>query len=197
MTGVQTCALPISGDGDPLLHPPGELVRQGVSEVRKPNQFDQGIEVLPILLQGDFFDLEGKSDVLEDNLPGKEHRALEDEADVPASVPRAEPHLPRRRPLQAGDQAKQRGLAAFGRADDGDELPPGDLDVDVPKRLRLSKAFLTRTMARIVMGIAPYCSPRFSMDASRVRSRRLTASQDMKFMSTFSASRTRNPPLAL
>ena len=51
------------GDGDPLLHPPGEFVRQGVSEVREPDQFDQGIEVLPILLQGDFFDLEGKGPV--------------------------------------------------------------------------------------------------------------------------------------
>ena len=65
------------GDGDPLLHPPGELVRQGVSEVREPDQFDQGIEVLPILLQGDFFDLKGKGDVLEDGLPGKEqYRAV-------------------------------------------------------------------------------------------------------------------------
>ena len=61
-------------------------MRQGVSEVREPDQFDQGIEVLPILLQGDFFDLEGKGDVLEDGLPRKEHRILEDEADVPAPV---------------------------------------------------------------------------------------------------------------
>ena len=46
-------------------------------------------------------------------------------------------------------------------------------------------------------GTAPYCSPRFSMEAVPVRSRRFTASQDMKFIRTFSASSTRKPPLAL
>ena len=45
-------------------------------------------------------------------------------------------------------------------------------------------------------GIAPYCSPKFSIAASPVRSNLLIASQDMKFIKTFSASRTKKPPLA-
>ena len=47
------------------------------------------------------------------------------------------------------------------------------------------------------IGNAPYCSPKFSIAASPVRIRRFIDSQLMKFINTFSASITKNPPLAL
>ena len=47
------------------------------------------------------------------------------------------------------------------------------------------------------IGNAPYCSPRFSIAASPVRKSLFMASQLMKFIKTFSASITKNPPLAL
>ena len=37
--------------------------------------------------------------------------------------------------LEVGDRAQERGLAAAGRADEGDELAAGDLQIDVAERL--------------------------------------------------------------
>ena len=54
----------------------------------------------------------------------------------PSTRAAVEQHLARGRLVEAGDDAQQRGLAAARRAEDGDEVVVGDLEVGRLQRLR-------------------------------------------------------------
>ena len=81
--------------------------------------------------------VDGEQHVVDHASPGKEHRRLEYDADVPARpahghVPKR--HLSTRGGEQAGEDFQQRRLPAAGRPDDRDELAFAHGESDILQR---------------------------------------------------------------
>ncbi len=124
------------GDRDALLHATGELPGPVLGEVRQLNHLQQlhgaglALGLVPSLqLQREFH-------VAPDGAPLEQRRLLEGHA-VELLLPRlvrghtGDLHLTLGGLREVGDDAQQRGLAAAGRSDQGDELPGVDREVDV------------------------------------------------------------------
>ena len=76
-------------------------------------------------------------DVLRDREPGKQRIFLEHDAAVRPRRPdrlAVEPQVAARRLLEAGDDVEQGGLSATARAEDGEELVVGDVEIDAVER---------------------------------------------------------------
>jgi hypothetical protein len=90
-------------------------------------------------------------DVLHHRQPGKQRVALEHHAAVGAGAgdgPAVEGHGAGGRPVEAGDDAQQRGLAATRGAEDGDEIALAHRQVDGRQRLHRIAAAHAREGAR-------------------------------------------------
>ena len=103
-------------------------------------EFNQGEDVLHALaafVSGDFLHAQAEGDVLRHRQVGEQCIALEHHADAAFLRGKRQQILPVEDYLtaidrcQAGDAAQQRGLAAAGRAEQGDEFAPVDFAVDV------------------------------------------------------------------
>ena len=80
---------------------------------------------------------QAEAHVVEHRQPREQRVALEHHAAVGAGrldAPAVEQHLAGGRPVEAGDDAQQRALAAARRAEDGDEVVLGDLEVGRAQR---------------------------------------------------------------
>src|SRR5690606_9255654 len=107
-----------------------------------------GLGVPPPLLP------EAEGDVLRHREPGKERVGLENHAPVGARAGDAapvEPHLARAGPVEPRDDAQERGLAAAGRAENGDEVIGRDREVRRRQRRHRRPAAHPREGARDVV----------------------------------------------
>src|SRR2546427_753424 len=122
-----------AGERDPLLLAARELVRVAALETTEARQRDHLGDALVDPDGRPSGHPQAEGDVLGDRHGREERVRLEDDADgAPARrhvVDDAivEADLARVGPLEAGDQAERRRLAATRAADEGDELPPADL----------------------------------------------------------------------
>ena len=125
------------GDGHPLLHAAGELVRELVREPGQPHHIKE--------LGGPGLDLGGGqalllgavADVLPHREPGKQAVVLEHDTAVRARSGHggvAQPDTALRGGFEAGEDAQQRALAAAAGSDNGDEFAGGNVQVDVSHR---------------------------------------------------------------
>ena len=134
----------------PLLHPPGQLVREPALEPGQPDQLQQFVRPVPVrifvlalfLAAGD---LDREQDVRQHRAPGQQGGSLEHERDVPAGpldglARHLDPAVRRRQ--QSRDQPEQGGLATPGPADQRDELVLLDVQVDPVEGLNLATAAL-------------------------------------------------------
>ena len=118
------------GNGDPLLHAPGEMVRKGVGEFLQLHQPELLQRDLLALLPGHALHLQPEGDVAQRGAPGEQLGEIL-EHDPPVE-PLARNHLPVDADLaaggrkEAGDDVEQGGLAAAAGADQAQEL--GRLD---------------------------------------------------------------------
>jgi hypothetical protein len=71
-----------------------------------------------------------------------------------ADVLVAEQHLPRRRSLEPGDHPQRRGLAAAGRAEQGEERPRGDRQVEVVDRDEVAERLAQPAQPEVARGPA-------------------------------------------
>ena len=113
-------------DADALLLATGELGREAVRAVAQPDQ----VQVVPgALLPARPFVLD-EAKIGHHGAPRQQPRVLKDVAHpgIPVTGPQGD--RPRGVRLDAGDDVQQRGLAAAGRADDGDERLARDRQVD-------------------------------------------------------------------
>jgi hypothetical protein len=138
------------GERDALLLPARELVRPALRVVAQLDQRQRLLRPPLALLTRHLLVAHAEGDVVEHVQVGEEGVALEDRVDV-AAVGRdggeadpVEADVPRGRPLEAGDQAQRRRLAAAARAEQGEELPGGDLEVDRVDRDHVLEALLER-----------------------------------------------------
>ena len=106
----------------------------------EPHEVEIALRPLLALGPGQPEDLQRQRHVARDGAPGIERRRLEHIA-VLARQPRlagGEPvdrKPPAGRLLEVGDDAQQRGLAAAGGADEGDELAGFDREIDLRQRM--------------------------------------------------------------
>ena len=90
------------------------------------------------VIQGDLVQLQAEGDVLADRHEGEQRVSLVDDSPVPSRMGdrgAVHDHLPGLGRMGPQDRLQQRGFAGTAGADQGDELPPGDLEVDVVKDL--------------------------------------------------------------
>ena len=128
-------------DVDSLEHAAREVVRPLLlvpSEPELPQELAGGEARAPR-------DALGEHDVVDGALPGQDRGSLghEPEQALRAGGGRrlgADPDVAARRGLEIGDDPEERGLAAAGRADQGDELPGAHLQVHSVQRERLAEA---------------------------------------------------------
>src|SRR5690606_26536973 len=111
-------------------HAARELPRVLPLEPGEPHEVERGAGPLPPLLPRDAPQLADQLDVAQGGAPLQQGGVLEDIARGPGG------HLDRAAGggLQPGREPKQRGLAAAGRPDDGDELTRGDGQAHVGER---------------------------------------------------------------
>ena len=126
-----------AGDRDPLLHAAGQLARVLVAEPPhparpdKPDRGERGVGRLPPRRAGPRRAAQRQCHVVPHGQPRVQRPAvvLEDHGqplwDLLHGLA-AQHDPPGGRPDQPADAAQQGRLAAAGRADDGDEFPPGD-----------------------------------------------------------------------
>ena len=122
-----------SRDGHALLHSSGELPRIAVLEAAQPHQREQPERAGAVVLAAQPLHVDGEQDVVEHGPPGKQHRRLEDDADVPARAgdgDAAQVDFAARGGKQAGQDLQEGRLPAARGADDGDELAFADGEVD-------------------------------------------------------------------
>ncbi len=117
-----------AGDRHPLRLPAGKLARPGIGLVGEADARERGRDLLAPCAGGQVGQAE--ADIVGDAQPGQQPRLLEDDADLGMRRQdrgAIECHRARARAVEPGDGAKQRGLAAAGAADDGDDLAGTDL----------------------------------------------------------------------
>ena len=122
----------ICASADALALAARELVRIAVAEGREPDAREPVPRPLARLARGDARGSSADGDVVERRLPRHQRVLLEEVAGAPVEPGerRAEDlDRARRRRQQAGRDVEQRGLAAAGRADDGDELAGRDGEI--------------------------------------------------------------------
>ena len=103
-----------------------------VLEAGQTDLADEGIGDLVALRLGHAALAQAEGDVLAHGQPGKQRVGLEHHAAVGARaghLASVEHHASAGRAIEAGDDAQQRGLAAAGRAEDGDEVVVADREV--------------------------------------------------------------------
>ena len=127
------------GDRDPLLHPARELPWVVVLEALELHQLEQLPYTGGTLLSAPLQQLERQRDVLRDRPPVVEHRFLEDDSVVvvepgPVSGLAVDLDDAFARLDQVADDPQKRRLAAAGGADQRDELPRADLEIDPGQR---------------------------------------------------------------
>ena len=138
------------GERHALLHAAGELVRPPVDFTREPDPLELGLDPALDLVLGHPLALEPEGDVLTDAQVGEERVALEHRVGRPlvrreaGDVCALDLDRATRRLLEAADHPQGRRLAAARRAEQGEELPVGDLEVhrldgdEIVERLRHS-----------------------------------------------------------
>ena len=130
-----------------LLLAAGDLVRVTVGLIGQVDQLEQLVDAAPDLLPGLAAHLQREGDVLADGHVGEERVGLEDHADRPLAGGHVGQVAPgdlddaRIGPLEPGDAAEQRRLAAARGAEERDELARRHLERDVVERPDLSEAF--------------------------------------------------------
>ena len=121
-----------AGDGDPLLHAAGEMVRIGIGELLQLDQPELLQRDLLALGPGHALHLQPEGDVAQRRAPGEQlGEVLEHDAAVHAVAGdglAADADLAAGGRKEAGDDVEQRGLAAAAGADQAQEL--GLLDVE-------------------------------------------------------------------
>src|SRR6185437_9321465 len=110
------------------------------SEAGEIDELEPLLDPRVALLPGKAHDLERQRDVARDRAPGIERRRLEHVAIGPARARLAwaqavDADRAAGGRLQIGDRAQKRGLAAAGRADEGDELAARNPQADAAERL--------------------------------------------------------------
>ena len=127
-----------AGDGDPLLHAAGEVVRVGVGEFLELDQRELLERDLLALRLRHALHLQAEGDVAERACARKElGEVLEHDAAVHAAPGHrlaADADLAAGGREEAGDDVEQRGLAAAAGADEAEEL--GLLDVEARRARR-------------------------------------------------------------
>ena len=122
-------------EGDALLHAPRQLVRVGIGELGEADLGEQLGGGARRVARGIAVDLEQQAGVAGDGAPRKQRRGLRHEPDA-LGVARlvgacaVDLDQPGARLGEASDQAQQRCLAASRRAEDGDDLTGGDVEID-------------------------------------------------------------------
>src|SRR5438270_4864876 len=122
------------GEGHPLAHAPGKLVRVAVLEARQADAGDPVASPLARLLARSPQVARAGGDVLQHRLPGKDGVGLEDIADALGDAVDGLPEhldLAFAGRLQAGDQRERRRLPTAGRSHDGAELAGCDREVEI------------------------------------------------------------------
>ena len=126
-----------AGERDALLLAARQLRRPAVGQMLQPDEVERRVHP-PLDLRARHAPLlQPEGDVAAHCHMRPQRVALEHHADVALvrrqarDVAPADRHLPALRDVEAGDQAKQRGLAAARRAEEGEELARLDVEVDV------------------------------------------------------------------
>ena len=120
------------GEADALPLPARELVRIAVAERRQPHALQPRLRALQRLGPRHAGDLQADGDVVARRLPRHHRVLLEEVAGMPVEARQRRPEhegLAGGRRQQPGRHVEQGGLAAAGRADDGNELVRADLQV--------------------------------------------------------------------
>src|SRR5215472_2013580 len=129
---------------DALAHAAGELARMVALEAFEPDQLQQFERAAAGRRIGAACDLRPDHRVVEHGAPRQQVVGLEYEAAVTAR-PRhrlaVDQDPPRRRRLEAGDDAQKSGLAAAARPDDRNELAGRDRQLDRAQRLERIEPF--------------------------------------------------------
>ena len=124
-----------AGDGDPLLHAAGQMVRERAGELLQLDQAQLFARDFLAFLLGNALHFQPERDVAERGAPRKQlGEILEHHAAVHAVAGHrlaADADLARGRRQESGDHVEQRGFAAAGRADDAEKLGSVDIEADV------------------------------------------------------------------
>ena len=141
-----------TGKGDALALAAGELVRIGFGEVGELHEFEQFFDFGADLFFGRAFGLgqygQTESDVVKHVHMAEKGVVLEHEADFAFAhmlggyVLAVKENLAAVGVFQSGDDAQERGFAAAGRAEQGNEFAGGDVEVDVFQRVERSEVFI-------------------------------------------------------
>jgi len=121
---------------DPLTLASRELDGLAIAEPWKPHDLQDLVHSTFALRTRDMLHAQAVSDVLGDGHVREERVVLEDRVDVPLvgravrNVGSAELDATFIGPLEAGDQPERRRLAGAGRAQQGEELAGGNLEID-------------------------------------------------------------------
>ena len=130
-------------NGRALAHAAGQLARIAVGELGEADAREERHRLFLKVLFLKAAQLELYEHVVEHCAPFKEHRALEHDPQVrlrTADRVAVDAHRAAARGQQAGDDAKQRGLAAARRPDHRGEFASGELKVDRRERVRDARA---------------------------------------------------------
>src|SRR5580698_1701768 len=130
-------------DRSALLHAAGKLPWIFALEAGKVDQLEILRDALAPLRGIETHDLQRQHHVALDGTPGIKRGGLEDVAVVALHArllgrDAVDQDGPGGGTLEVGDDAQQRGLAAAGWADEGDEIAFGNIEVDVRERLDLA-----------------------------------------------------------
>ena len=134
-----------AGDGDALALAAGKLAGHAFGKIRHLHQLEH---LAHALFDGGFIHpahTQAVGHVLFDIHMRKERVALKDRVDGAAlrrqrgDVPAVQQHRALVRRFQAGDNAQGRRLAAAGRAQQRDELAPGDVQRDIAQNVALAE----------------------------------------------------------
>ena len=125
------------GDGDELLLAAGQAGDRPVLKALEGHHFQKLVDLLLDLVPGDAALAQGEGDVFKDVQMGEQGVALEDGVDVAlvggdvVDALAQEEHVALVRLLEAADDAQDRGLAAAGGTQQGEEFVVVDVQTDV------------------------------------------------------------------
>src|ERR1041385_3137775 len=117
--------------------------RLGALEAAEPDELQKSERALPLRRADAAGDFRADQRVGQHRAPGQQAVVLEHEAAIAARAAQrraVEQDGARRRGLEAGDDAQERGLAAAAWSDHGDELAGLDRDVEIAQRFELAEA---------------------------------------------------------
>ena len=146
---------------DPLALAARELVRAPCEEVDAPHELGCGPNAPFGLARRHVANRQPEADVLLDRQVWEERVALEDHRDVSATGPPArhvalaEQDPSGARLLQPGDQPEERRLAAARRADHGEQLALGDLEIERRECLDFAVALCETLETESAQGVSP------------------------------------------